>query len=151
MKKLLNAIALSTALAAASALAHTELAQTVPADKAVLETAPKEVMLHFTEAVRLTSVALRKEGGAAAELGPLPADKSDHFALPARELSTGAYTVEWRALSDDGHALRGAFGFTVGAAASAGVQQPPSADRSEHAQHSEQSEHAEHAEHSQPH
>ena len=145
MKKLLNVIALSAGLAAASALAHTELSQTVPADKAVLETAPKEVMLHFTEAVRLTSVALRKEGGAAAALGPLPAAKSEHFAVPARELSVGAYTVEWRALSDDGHALRGAFGFTVGTTSSAAVQQSPSADRSDHAQHSE------HAEHSQPH
>jgi methionine-rich copper-binding protein CopC len=145
MKKLLNVIALSAALVAAAALAHTELSQTVPADKAVLETAPKEVMLHFTEAVRLTSVALRKDGDAVAELGPLPAGKSQHFAVPARELSAGAYTVEWRALSDDGHALRGAFGFTVGTASSAAVQQSPHADSSDHAQHSE------HSEHSQPH
>jgi methionine-rich copper-binding protein CopC len=142
MKTLLSIVALSAALGAASALAHTELSQTVPADKAVLETAPKEVMLHFTEVVRLTSVALRKEGGAASELGPLPAGKSRHFAVPARELSAGAYTVEWRALSDDGHALRGAFGFTAGTASSGAVQQSTHADSSDHAQHSERSEHS---------
>ena len=125
-----------------AAYAHTELSASMPADKAALDAAPKEVMLHFTEAVRLTALSLTKQGAAAAELGPLPAGKSQHFAVPARELSAGAYTVEWRALSDDGHALRGAFGFTVGTGSSGAAQQSPHAGGSDHAQHSE---------HSQPH
>jgi copper resistance protein C len=138
MKKLMTVIAISGVLAAASALAHTELSQTVPADKAVLETAPKEVTLHFSEAVRLTSLSVTKQDGAAPKLGSLPAGKSQHFAVPAPELSAGAYTVEWRALSDDGHALRGAFGFTVGGA-TAPAQQPQRSDSADHSQHSEHS------------
>jgi methionine-rich copper-binding protein CopC len=54
-------VALS-ALAANVAYAHSELSESVPADKAVLETAPHEVMLHFKEAVRLTALPLTKRG-----------------------------------------------------------------------------------------
>ena len=136
MKKLMKVIAISGMLAAASALAHTELSQTVPADKAVLETAPKEVVLHFSEAVRLTSLSVKKQDGDAAKVGSLPAGTSQHFAVPAPDLSAGAYAVEWRALSDDGHALRGAFSFTVGGAA-APAQQPQRSDSTDHSQHSQ--------------
>jgi methionine-rich copper-binding protein CopC len=35
------------------------------------------------------------------------------FSLPMHDMGKGAYVVEWRGLSADGHALNGAFSFTV--------------------------------------
>lgn len=80
MKRLLQALMLCSALVAGAAFAHAELSQSVPADQAALDAAPKEVMLHLSEAVRLTSLSLKKEGGAASDPGPLPIGTNQHFA-----------------------------------------------------------------------
>jgi len=133
MKKLMAIVALG--LLGSVAYAHTELSASMPADKAVLEAAPKQVMLHFTEPVRLTALTIQKQGDAKRDVGPLPAQAGKDFALAAPELGTGAYVVSWRALSEDTHAMTGEFSFTVGAA---GAQAP----------HSEP---AGHSGHSQPH
>jgi methionine-rich copper-binding protein CopC len=98
------------------AYAHTELSGSVPADKAVLEAAPKEVMLHFSAPVRLTALSLQKQGQSKQSLGPLPADASEHVSIAAPALSEGRYTVSWRALSADTHVMTGEFDFAVGAA-----------------------------------
>jgi methionine-rich copper-binding protein CopC len=139
MKKLLQIVALSV-LAANLAYAHSELSESVPADKAVLEAAPTEVVLHFIEAVRLTALSLTKRGDTASDLRPLPGGASQHFAVAAPGMTAGDYTVDWRALSDDGHVLRGAFTFTVGAAPAHGEHSPHS-EAGNHLQHSEHSEH----------
>ena len=123
MQKLIHIVALLV-LTGPVAYAHTELSESVPADKAVVEAAPKEVMLHFSEAVRLTALSVTKQGDAKQDLGPLPAETSPHFAVPAPALAMGNYAVSWRALSGDGHVLSGEFSFTVGMA---------------HSQHSEHS------------
>jgi methionine-rich copper-binding protein CopC len=145
MKSLLRVLALSASLVAGSAFAHTELSQSVPADQAALEVAPKEVMLHFSQAVRLTALSVTKQGESPADLGPLPAGTNEHFVVPAGDLAAGAYTVEWRALAGDGHALRGAFTFTVGSAAASGSQ--PRSESADHSRHSGRTEHSEHSQH----
>jgi copper transport protein len=101
-------------LAAATALAHTELKESAPADESALETPPKEVMLHFSAAVRLTALTVTKRDEAAVDLSPLPTGSTERFTVSVPDLAAGAYTVDWRALAGDGHVLRGAFTFTVG-------------------------------------
>ena len=127
------------ALAGQLAYAHTELAGSVPADEAVLEEAPTEVMLHFSEPVRLTAVTVMKEGQSKQSLGSLPRDASEHFVLPAPGLENGRYTVSWRALSEDTHVMTGAFAFTVGAGAATSQQEhsaaPPHESHSGHSGH----------------
>jgi methionine-rich copper-binding protein CopC len=51
-------------LMAAPAFAHSELTSSTPADKASVETAPKELVVHFSEPVRLTALAVTKSGEA---------------------------------------------------------------------------------------
>ena len=34
-------------------------------------------------------------------------------ALPPSDLPDGAYTVDWRGLSSDGHPMQGTFSFTI--------------------------------------
>ena len=101
--------------AAQLALAHTELSESVPTDRAILESAPEEVALNFSEPVRLTALSVQLDGAAKRSLGPLPADASAHFGVAVPALEDGHYTVSWRALSEDAHVITGEFMFIVGA------------------------------------
>ena len=107
------------AFAGQVAFAHTQLSGSMPADKAVLENAPDEVALDFSEAVRLTALSIQRQGDATRDLGPLPAEMSRHFAVPAPELRAGSFVVSWRALSEDTHVMTGEFTFTVSVQGSA--------------------------------
>jgi methionine-rich copper-binding protein CopC len=108
---------LATSLfASTAAFAHSELHESVPANGAALDSAPKEVVLHFTEAVRLTMLSVEKSGGGKVDVSPLPSAMAKDITIPAPTLDQGHYVVSWRALSDDGHPATGKFSFTVGAA-----------------------------------
>ena len=100
-------------LCAAPALAHTRLVNSVPADKAELATAPKEVVLTFAESVVLTSLKVVSSDGTKTTLAPLPetAIKEAHVPLPT--LAPARYTLQWRATSDDGHVINGELTFTI--------------------------------------
>jgi methionine-rich copper-binding protein CopC len=118
------------------ACAHAELSASMPANKAALQSAPKEIMLHFSDAVRLTALTLTKRGEAQQGLGQLPSGMMKDFSIAAPALVTGEYVVNWRALSGDGHVMTGEFSFTVGMKAS----DEHGADHTDHA-----ADHMEHA------
>ena len=101
-------------LIAAPAFAHSELTASMPADKASVETAPKEVMLHFSEPVRLTALAVTKAGEEQKQLGQLPTQSLKDFSIASPGLAKGQYTVNWRAMSGDAHVMTGQFTFAVG-------------------------------------
>jgi len=96
------------------AYAHAELSASMPADKAALEAAPKEIMLHFSEAVRLTALSLTKHDEAKQDLGLLPSEMMKNFSVAVPALASGEYLVNWRAMSEDAHVMTGEFSFTVG-------------------------------------
>jgi len=101
------------ALLAATAAAHTRLAESVPAHEAQLTVAPRHIELTFSEAVRLTALAIRKQGGSTQEVGPLPSEPATDFLLSAPRLDAGEYLVTWRALSIDTHVMTGEFAFSL--------------------------------------
>lgn len=125
------------------AYAHTELAGSAPADRATLEAAPEQLMLHFSAPVRLTALGVQRAGGAKQDLGPLPTAASKDFAVPApTALAEGAYTVTWRAMSEDTHVMTGEFAFTVGHAAMPAGHGTTTEDRpAAHDQHADHSSH----------
>jgi copper transport protein len=102
-------------LSVPAAFAHTELAATVPANSAMLETAPESIQLRFSEAVRLTALTLQLDGAARRSLGPLPAETTTDFSVTLPQLANGHYVVTWRALSEDTHVMNGEFMFAIGA------------------------------------
>jgi methionine-rich copper-binding protein CopC len=108
-------------LVASAAFAHSELTSSMPADKASVDAAPKELMLHFSEPVRLTALTVTRAGEAQRELSPLPAQQQKDFSVASPGLSKGQYTVSWRALSGDAHVMTGEFKFAVGEPAPAGA------------------------------
>ena len=106
------ALPLLALLVTAPAHAHTD-GETVPADGAEVA-ALAQVMLRFDAPMRVTAISLEGEGGEvalASEQGTDPV--TEYVASPEGALGPGAYEVEWRGLSADGHPMRGSFGFTV--------------------------------------
>ncbi|MBI3978029.1 MAG: copper resistance protein CopC [Chloroflexi bacterium] len=102
------------------ALAHANLVRSEPEANAVLDAAPGELRLWFSEAVELRFCEvhlLDREGRRLELVGPLRADPADAGAVraPLPPLPPGVYTVVWRALSAvDGHVTAGTFAFAVG-------------------------------------
>ena len=98
----------------AVARAHSELRAAQPADGERLAAPPAELRLRFNEPVQVTLWRLRDAGGGEHMLAR-PRDaaaRPEHIARPAA-LPAGEYSVEWRAISADGHPIRGTLRFTV--------------------------------------
>jgi methionine-rich copper-binding protein CopC len=103
--------------AAAPAAAHAVLRKSVPAAGATAPAGLAAVSLTFSEALEagFCRVLVRDAAGVAAPSEPPRVAPGDarHLLVTLSKLVAGAYTVEWRAVSVDGHATEGRFGFTV--------------------------------------
>ncbi|MFE3389229.1 copper resistance CopC/CopD family protein [Streptomyces anulatus] len=107
---------------AGPASAHAALTRSDPQDGAVVDTAPKEVTLSFSEAIAVgdDSIRVLDPSGKRADTEAEPRDLSEggtvrygvalHSGLP-----DGTYTVAWQAISADSHPISGAFTFSIGA------------------------------------
>jgi methionine-rich copper-binding protein CopC len=92
--------------------AHTQLSSSVPADQAVVDSAPAELSLTFSEPVRLTAVSVASDVDRQA-LEVTVSEPATAFTIALPRLASGAYVVEWRALSADTHVMSGEIRFTV--------------------------------------
>ncbi|MFT5224126.1 MAG: copper transport protein [Glaciecola sp.] len=102
-----------------SADAHALVNATFPADGAVLDVAPQEVSLNFNEGVDAPSAALRvyNDEGARVDAGDASVDPQDDTRIRValeQKLRDGTYVVTWRAVSADGHPIKGAWLFSLG-------------------------------------
>ena len=114
MKRMRFVTAAAVLTFAVGAHAHTHLKMSMPADNAVLETPPAEIMLHFSEPTRVTALAIQKDGDNEQQaISVLPKEKSAALTVPLVALSPGRYTVNWRAVGGDNHVMSGVLHFTV--------------------------------------
>jgi methionine-rich copper-binding protein CopC len=111
MKRLI--LSLVAFLVVTVAYAHAELEASMPADKAVLSSPPKEIVLTFSEGAKLTALSIQKRGGAKQDIGPLPSQMQAQFKLAAPALTAGDYVISWRAVADDMHVSSGEISFEV--------------------------------------
>jgi methionine-rich copper-binding protein CopC len=107
-------------LTAAARLPHLELARTLPANGATVDSVP-EIRLWFKEppmemgAKSVTLRILSSEGKviATGNAARDPKDRKIYGIKLQRGLPRGSYTVGWQAMAPDGDAVRGEFAFTV--------------------------------------
>jgi methionine-rich copper-binding protein CopC len=105
--------------AAGSASAHDELLSSTPADGDTLDAAPDGATLEFSGNVQEvgTEFQLQDASGNAVELTDEYSISGTSITQPLPALDDGAYTLNWRVVSEDGHPISGSIGFTVGEAA----------------------------------
>ena len=107
----LAALALGAALAPASpAAAHALLLRTEPAPQTTVKTAPSAVKLFFSEPVEVTFGAIRVFDVNGKRVDPGKVSRvgdGSQIDVPLSGIKDGTYTVTWRAVSADGHAVSG--------------------------------------------
>ena len=105
---------------ASPAFAHNSLTGSNPADDAVLDAGPSEVVLTFDQPVQegegLNSIAVTGPDGEQWQGGTATVD-SNVVSAPVRELGpSGTYTIGYRIVSADGHPVSGELTFTLSTA-----------------------------------
>ena len=115
----LVATALFVGAGSAVALAHDGLVSSSPASDGVLSTASPAVELRFTgEPLPLgTQVVVTGSDGTSVSDGPAEIRGTAVVQPLVDPVPAGAYRVEWRSTSSDGHPLSGSYDFTVSPAA----------------------------------
>ncbi|CAN5777498.1 hypothetical protein BH23GEM11_BH23GEM11_21210 [soil metagenome] len=101
---------------------HLRLVSSSPAADSVVESSPDTIRLHFSEAPQMRGTTVRPTNAAdelvaTTDAAAHPEDPTELFIGPGAPLAAGAYTVHWRVIAQDGHTLRGEFGFRVGGTA----------------------------------
>jgi copper resistance protein C len=104
-------------LSAGLALGHSGLQRAEPPVESKLKRPPSEVRLYFTERLEpaYSAVQVKDDHGAQVDRQDAHVDPSNPLLLRAtlQPLEHGAYTVNWRVLSVDGHVTEGRYTFHV--------------------------------------
>lgn len=119
MKKLFLGVITTAALCLSSAaFAHAHLKSAIPAVNGKTAKAPSDLSLTFSEAlnIKFSGVKVMTTKHKLIHLGKTRLAKSNDkemlVTLP-EPLKAGKYTVQWHALSKDGHKTKGTYTFTV--------------------------------------
>ncbi len=109
-----GALAALLALAAPAA-AHSELRRSVPAQNAVLDASPPEIVVAFNERVQVTTLRLVDAAGRQIRLptATLRAAAAVERAVVPSALAPGWWRLEWAAISADGHPISGRVHFEI--------------------------------------
>ena len=116
-----------------AALGHAKLDRSQPKANETVSAAPKLVELWFSDALEsgLNTIEVKDQTGKRVDRGEVVlADSNKKAQVELGDLSPGVYTVVWKALSADQHAMRGNFTFTVVASSPASGIVAPSANES---------------------
>jgi methionine-rich copper-binding protein CopC len=117
IKKLLLAAGVISIAFAGQAMAHAHLKSAVPAADGTVKTAPSELDLTFSEALNLKFSGVKVTGPNKASIkigeGMLMNSGTTLMVPVTDKLPAGKYTVEWHALSTDGHKTNGSYSFTI--------------------------------------
>ncbi len=97
---------------------HSALERSEPKSGAVLQVAPNELRIWFTEPIKvgLSTIEVRDESGRQVDQKILRADEREKSLVRLalrQDLGPGTYKVSWTAVAQDMHASKGAFEFQV--------------------------------------
>ena len=98
--------------------AHPELQSAEPAIGAAMVASPKQIRIMFNESIipQFSGVELKDQSGKTAATGKATTDLANKKMLVVpivEQLLPGDYKVEWHAVSDDTHRVKGSYSFSV--------------------------------------
>jgi copper resistance protein C len=100
------------------AAAHAKLTVANPAADSVVVESPKELRMTFNEGLisKFSAVEVKSQDGQKVETGAAAADPADtkQMVVPLpKALADGKYSVDWQAVTEDTHRVKGSYSFTV--------------------------------------
>jgi len=109
---------IAACLFGSAANAHPELQSAQPAVGAAITTSPMQIRITFNENVipKFSGVEVKDQTGKVISTGNAATDAANKKLLivPLKEqLPPGDYKVEWHAVSDDTHRVKGSYPFSV--------------------------------------
>ena len=118
MTMIAASIMFAASLLSSAAFAHPKLLSAEPAAGGPATTSPKQIKITFNEAVipQFSGVVVKDQAGKAIATGKATVDPASRklLVVPVNEpLPPGDYMVEWHAVSDDTHSVKGAYSFSV--------------------------------------
>jgi copper transport protein len=112
----LSMLAAGSLGAARPVLAHAEFLGSEPGDGEIVDQAPAEVVLHFSEGVTPLPDGNRVADASGAEVSTGVSGNGADVSIALQDgLADGSYVVTWGVISADDHPVRGSFVFHVGA------------------------------------
>lgn len=105
---------LMASLLAPGAIAHTQVQSATLEDGGVYQTMPDVFDLVFAQKVGLATFSMKDSQGqdVIVDFVP-PKSREAKFSIPMPKLQSGLYEMTWRAVSKDGHFVKGSLSFTV--------------------------------------
>jgi copper resistance protein C len=118
MNSMAAVVVIAASLLGGAAYAHPQLQSADPAPGAATTTSPKQIRITFNENVipKMSGVEVKDQTGKIIPTGKAATDpaKKKLLVVPINEqLPPGDYKVEWYAVSDDTHRVKGSFSFSV--------------------------------------
>ena len=118
MTSMTAAAVIAASLFGGAACAHPQLQSAEPAPGAATTTSPKQIRITFNEnlILKMSGVEVKDQTGKIIPKGEAATDPANKKSLvvPVNEqLPPGDYKVEWHAVSDDTHRVKGNFSFSV--------------------------------------
>jgi len=112
------AVLVVASLSGTAAFAHADLQSAEPAAGSAATASPTQIRITFTEAViaKFSGVELWDQAGKPIATGKAavdPANKSVLVVPISEQLPAGNYKVEWHAVSEDTHRVKGTYSFSV--------------------------------------
>ena len=108
-------IAMTCLLGSGLALAHSKMAKSIPAEGATTKAGLTEITLGFSKPVRLMLVKVRNAAAKSeVEAKFKPAAKfGTSYPFTVSPLTSGLHEVNWTAVAQDGHVMKGTLSFKV--------------------------------------
>ena len=122
LKRLMFAAAFASGICtiatpALPAAAHADIVSSEPAAGSTIAKLPERIRAVFDEKLQPVGTRIRlfdaQNKEVALEKGAIDPADPKAFIVPLPKLASGAYTVQWTALSEDGHSEKGSYAFTL--------------------------------------
>ena len=95
------------------ALSHSVVTKSSPNDGARLRVAPKHLDVSFSKPTRVVKASLTHNDGDPLKLTLSTKEPTELIRFSPAPTAAGDYIIKWRALSEDGHTLKGSLQFSI--------------------------------------